>query len=214
MNVCPASVGRSYFLHTGGGHSLPQDVDCVEVSDGDKWKFAREAAGFSVQEAADALDLHRNTIYKLENGDESVTLRLLSRVATLYGQTLGQIYRDANEPERTPREFRPLLEPLRPLTQAQREKIIRNIATNLDFMASTYANAGLSSHTSVTESEDTDRFGTEEENMEENADSTKLTSYLVGDRRSGRDAGDDSGETHADEGTPRPTGSRGRKAKA
>lgn len=107
---------------------------------GEKWQAARDHSGLSVQEAAEALGVHRNTIYKLENGDEDVTLRMMLRVATLYGQTLAQILCDEGQAaERTPIEFRPLLEPLRPLSVEQRSKIVKNIASNLDFMHTLYS---------------------------------------------------------------------------
>lgn len=109
---------------------------------GQRWKVAREAAGYStVKEAAQAVGCHRNTIYKLENGDEDVTMRMMMRVAPIYGRTLGQILGESDGAERTPREFRPLLEPLRPLSVEQREKLVRNIAANLDFMHTLYASA-------------------------------------------------------------------------
>lgn len=108
------------------------------MSHGERWKSAREAAGFSVQEAADAVGLHRNTIYKLEKGDDDVTLRLMLRVAAGYGINLGAIFDEGERRERVPVEFRPLLEPLMPMTQQQRENIIRNIAASLSFMGSIY----------------------------------------------------------------------------
>lgn len=106
---------------------------------GDRWKSARQAAGLSAQQAADAIGVHRNTIYGLEKGEDGATLRLMSRVADLYGVTLGYIFKDEGQQERVPVEFRPLLEPLRPLDQAARESIIRNIAANLNFMSTLYA---------------------------------------------------------------------------
>lgn len=106
---------------------------------GQRWKAAREAAGLSAADAASLAGVHRNTIYDLEKDDEGVTLRMMKRVAPVYGVDLGDIFQpDAESPERVPIELRPLADILRPLTQQDRESIVRNIATNLSFMGRLY----------------------------------------------------------------------------
>jgi DNA-binding XRE family transcriptional regulator len=101
----------------------------------------REEAGFSATAAAEAAGVHRNTIYDLEKDEDGVTLRLMKRVADAYGKTLGEIFQDERTPERVPVEFRPLLEPLRALDFPARVSLIRNVAANLNFMASQFASA-------------------------------------------------------------------------
>jgi transcriptional regulator with XRE-family HTH domain len=105
---------------------------------GQRWRAAREAAGLSVAEAAGLAGVHRNTIYDLEKDDDGVTLRMMNRVAPIYGITLSEIFTDDAAPERVPMEFRPLLEPLLPLSQQAREAIIRNVASSLSFMRTLY----------------------------------------------------------------------------
>ncbi len=104
------------------------------LTPGQRWRSAREAAGLSAAEAAELSGASRSTIYDLEKDDEGVTYRMMKQVATVYGITLAAIFADDNQTERVPIEFRPLLEPLMPLTQQAREAVIRNIASNLRFM--------------------------------------------------------------------------------
>ena len=105
---------------------------------GQMWRQGREEAGLSVVAAAELAGVHRNTIYDLEKDDDGVTLRMMKKVADVYGKSLGEIFRDDQTPERVPVEFRPLLEPLRPLSFPQRVSLIRNVAANLSFMGTVY----------------------------------------------------------------------------
>jgi len=108
---------------------------------GQRWKAAREAAGLSAADAATLAGVHRNTIYDLEKDDEGVTLRMMKRVAPVYGIEMADIFQPDMDAERVPNELRPLADLLRPLTQQDRESIVRNIATNLSFMGRLYGRA-------------------------------------------------------------------------
>jgi DNA-binding XRE family transcriptional regulator len=134
------------------------------TSVGERWRAAREAAGFGVQEAATAADVHRNSIYDLEKGDEKSTLRLMNRVAATYGVTLGYIFREENAPERLPAEYRPLDERLRPLDMQARESIIRNIAANLGFMASLFAESSVRNRTEKETQNVSGSYATQQDN--------------------------------------------------
>jgi transcriptional regulator with XRE-family HTH domain len=109
---------------------------------GDRLKQAREAAGLSAAAAGKLIGVHENTVYALEKDAEAKTVRLVRKAAAVYGITDGQLFGEA-EP-RVPPEFRPLLEPLLPFDRPAREAIIRNIASNLGFMASMFAGANIS----------------------------------------------------------------------
>lgn len=99
------------------------------------WKAAREAAGLSALQAAELIEVHRNTIYDLENPEkDGVTLRIMKRAASVYGVTLGEIFREDDDSGRAPRELQPLAEVLSPLPMADRESVVRNIVANLRFM--------------------------------------------------------------------------------
>lgn len=99
------------------------------------WKAAREAAGLSALQAAELIEVHRNTIYDLENPEkDGVTLRIMKRAASVYGVTLGEIFREDDDSGRAPRELQPLAEVLAPLPMADRESVVRNIVSNLRFM--------------------------------------------------------------------------------
>lgn len=102
---------------------------------GDKWKEAREAAGLSAIQAADLAGLHRNTIYDLENDKDGVTLRVMKQVAAVYGVALAEIFAVNGERETVPSELRPLTDALSPLSHEARLAVVRNIASNLRFMA-------------------------------------------------------------------------------
>ncbi len=101
---------------------------------GSRWKGAREAAGLSVAQAAKASGYSEAHIYKVENGDDGATLRVIQKLADVYGVTLGEIFRDESQPVRVPSELRPMLEALAPLSQHARISVVRNIASNLRFM--------------------------------------------------------------------------------
>ena len=105
---------------------------------GQQWRQSRDEAGLSAQAAADLAGVHRNTIYDIEKDEDGVTLRVMKKVADVYGKSLGEIFRDDRTPERVPAEFQPLLEPLRLLTFPQRVSLIRNVASNLSYMATVY----------------------------------------------------------------------------
>lgn len=108
---------------------------------GQRWKAYREHAGLSAAEAAKLAGVSRQTIYDVEKDDDGVTLRMMRRIAAVYGVTLGEVFRDQHTPIRVPNEFRPLMDALLPLNLIQREALIRNVAANLTFMATTYLNA-------------------------------------------------------------------------
>lgn len=107
----------------------------TQVTAGQRWKVAREAAGLSVLDAAKLGGVHRNTIYDLEKDDEGVTLRLMKHVAAVYGVTLSDIFCDEPTRERVPADFRPLADLLEPLDAEARQAFIRNVAANARFMA-------------------------------------------------------------------------------
>jgi DNA-binding XRE family transcriptional regulator len=105
----------------------------------------REEAGLSAADAASLAGVHRNTIYDLEKDDDGVTMRVMKKVAAVYGKSLGEIFHDEKTPERVPVEFRPLLEPLRVLDFPARVALIRNMAANLNFMAAQFSSAAATS---------------------------------------------------------------------
>lgn len=119
--------------------SVEHKLRPVEHGDpiGAKLRQAREDAGLSAEAAGKLIGVHENTIYATERDAESRQLSLLRKACIVYGITFAQLFGEA-EP-RIPSEFRPLLEPLLPFTLDQRIAIIKNIASNMGFMASLYA---------------------------------------------------------------------------
>lgn len=141
----PDTTGRQIFI--------PDICFCSTemVTPEQRWRAAREAAGFSMDAAARAAGVAKGNIQKLERGDPGVTLRMAHLIAATYGVTFAQIYRDENEPERIPAYLVPLAVELLPLDMNSRVAIVKNLASSLGYMATLYAGVAVSS---VTEASD------------------------------------------------------------
>lgn len=103
---------------------------------GQRWRAARAAAGLSATQAATLVGVHKNTIHDLEKDKDGATLRMMRRVAAVYGISLGEIFATEPARESVPKELLPLVEFIDPLPFEDRVALVLNVTTNLRFAAS------------------------------------------------------------------------------
>src|SRR5260370_12907967 len=76
-----------------------EDADAGEMRVSSKLRHARRLRGLTLKEVADKADCSESLLSKIENGRASPSLKMLQRLASALGLTVGQVFAQENHPD-------------------------------------------------------------------------------------------------------------------